>query len=154
MIWICASIWNIEIRSHWIIWFDYKFINRIAKCTAAVSFQSHMCNSKLSVSFVTELLRLISFVLRWPRLVLFLLLWWMNLTQNAIQKHIIYLMHLFSCFNFTVDSPLTKSIFGKHAVIISIHWIVMNLRVCTAATNIPDAKEWKRNKMHSNHATH
>lgn len=69
-------------------------------------------------------------------------LWWMNLTQSAIQKHIIYLMHFFSCFNFAVDSPLTKSIFGEHAIIISIHWIVMDLNVVAEH----EALKWSKRK--------
>lgn len=51
-------------------------------------------------------------------------------------------MHFFSCFNFTVDSPLTKSIFGEHAVIISIQWIVMNLSWVSAV-----AQNSRRNGM-------
>lgn len=45
----------------------------------------------------------------------------MNLTQSAVEKHIIYLMHFFLALISPSIPPLTKSIFGEHAIIISIH---------------------------------
>lgn len=54
----------------------------------------------------------------------------MILTQSAVEKHIIYLMHFFLALISPSIPPLTKSIFGEHAIIISIHWIVMDLNGC------------------------
>lgn len=54
---------------------------------------------------------------------------------------------LFSCINFTVDSPLTKSIFGEHAIIISIHWIVMDLWMAVTAKQNSQAWEKEKEKL-------